>query len=61
MNDTEMALLELDPIAHWRLALVTAAKEYGLEQEALEVYDREIDQGASPEQAHWNACCEWDL
>jgi len=61
MNETEMALLELDPVAYWRLALVTAASEYGLQHEVLEIYNREVAQGLGPEQAYWSACCEWDL
>lgn len=45
----------------WREAVERIAKKFGLEQEALEVYDSEVFKGADDADAAFAACYEWDI
>lgn len=45
----------------WRDALIRIAKHYYLEEECLEVFDREIAEGVPEDRAAWNAAYEWDV
>jgi hypothetical protein len=50
------------PDETWRECCERYASEYGLQVEALEIFDREVAAGEEDEgQACWNALCEWDL
>lgn len=45
----------------WRAAVIRYAAPYGLTEECLELFDRQVGIGEREEMAAWTALCEWDL
>ena len=45
----------------WREAVIRCAAPWGLERDALGVYDRLLTEGMHEAQAAWCALYEWDI
>lgn len=49
------------PDETWRECVRRNAAKYGLTDECLAIFDREVAQGMDEHRAAWNAMYEWDL
>lgn len=45
----------------WRQVVWDRAVYYGLDREALQLYDSDVADGVPEDQAAWNALYEWDI
>lgn len=45
----------------WRECVIRNAKQYGLEVECLQIFDRDVAAGSEESDAAWDAMYEWDL